>query len=177
MIEYLDVPAETHESVERWLDAWNIPELAARARVEWSPRLTRSLGRCYPERRLIRIATHVGEADKETGLLDEVLCHELAHLAAFELHGPHVRPHGAEWKALMRAAGYEPKTRLKTPPGIPPPSVTRRPKRRAPSYLYVHRCPVCHRYRVARRLMKGWRCASCIQSGLTGELVITRATR
>lgn len=77
----------------------------------------------------------------------------------------------------MRAAGYEPKTRLKLPPGATETDAPKRRKRGVSPYLYVHRCPVCHRYRVARRLMKRWRCASCIQSGLTGELVITRTTR
>jgi predicted SprT family Zn-dependent metalloprotease len=47
-----------------------------------------------------------------------VLCHELAHLAARERHGDRIRPHGPEWKALMRAAGYEPKTRLPLPKSL-----------------------------------------------------------
>ena len=88
----------------------NTPELAIRAKIELSPRLTRSLGRCYPDRRLIRIAAHVAQPKNGDGntLLHEVLCHELAHLAARELHGARiplrtrsgatagqVRPHGA----------------------------------------------------------------------------------
>ncbi len=47
---------EATASIHRWLHLWNTPDLATRTTIEWSPRLTRSLGRCYPERRLIRLA-------------------------------------------------------------------------------------------------------------------------
>ena len=108
---------EATTSANRWLHLWSTPDLATRTTIEWSPRLTRSLGRCYPERRLIRLAAFLEES--ENALLEEVLCHELAHLAARELHGRHIRPHGSEWKALMRAAGFEPKTRLPAPEAVP----------------------------------------------------------
>ncbi len=108
---------EATTSADRWLHLWSTPDLATRTTIEWSPRLTRSLGRCYPERRLIRLAAFLEES--ENALLEEVLCHELAHLAARELHGRHIRPHGSEWKALMRAAGFEPKTRLPAPEAVP----------------------------------------------------------
>ena len=87
---------EATTSADRWLHLWSTPDLATRTTIEWSPRLTRSLGRCYPERRLIRLAAFLEES--ENALLEEVLCHELAHLAARELHGRHIRPHGSEWK-------------------------------------------------------------------------------
>ena len=34
--------------------------------------------------------------------------HEIAHLINRTLNGPHVRPHGPEWKAIMRAFGLPP---------------------------------------------------------------------
>ena len=89
---------EASARAHRWLHLWNTPELATRTTIEWSPRMTRSLGRCYPERRLIRLAAFLREAD--SALLEEVLCHELAHLAARELHGRNIRPHGPEWKTF-----------------------------------------------------------------------------
>lgn len=165
----LSLTPEIRALLTDWLETWDTPHLAAHAKIELSPRLTRSLGRCYPDRRLIRIAPFV--AHSENGLLHEVLCHELAHLAARELHGARIRPHGAEWKRLMRAAGYEPKTRLPLPPGAPEPP---RNGRKRPRFVYLHRCPVCQRYRVARRLMRRWRCAACVDSGLDGELLVTR---
>jgi len=161
---------EAHTSLRLWLETWNTPGLAARTRIEISPRLTRSLGRCYPDRRLIRISSHLEGAPD--GLLHEVLCHEMAHLAARELHGRNVRPHGPEWKALMTSAGFEPRTRLPSPNGAP---LLRR-SRRAP-YVYVHRCAVCQAFRPARRRMSRWRCAACVASGLEGRLTITRHER
>jgi predicted SprT family Zn-dependent metalloprotease len=40
------------------------------------------------------------------GILEEVLCHELAHVAVYRLHGRSVRPHGPEWKRLVRQVGF-----------------------------------------------------------------------
>lgn len=34
--------------------------------------------------------------------------HEAAHLIAFQLYGGGIRPHGIEWKSVMRAIGQEP---------------------------------------------------------------------
>jgi len=158
---------EAISSAHRWLHLWHTPDLATRTTVEWSPRLTRSLGRCYPQRHLIRIASYLESA--EPALLEEVLCHELAHLAARERHGDRIRPHGPEWKALMRAAGYEPKTRLPVPAELAPRSARPRPR-----YLYIHRCPVCQISRAARRTVRRWRCAVCLAAGLDGKLTVTR---
>ena len=44
------LPAAAISSIQRWLAVWNIRYLAARTTIEYSTRLTRSLGRCYPER-------------------------------------------------------------------------------------------------------------------------------
>ena len=41
--------------------------------------------------------------------LGSTVPHEVAHLAAFARHGPLIRPHGAEWEAIMRHFGVEPK--------------------------------------------------------------------
>ena len=86
--------SESIASIHRWLEVWSTPKLVHEATIEWSHRLTRSLGRCYPERRLIRLAPSLNDAPR--ALLEEVLCHELAHLAAREIHGPQIRPHGPE---------------------------------------------------------------------------------
>ncbi len=159
-------------SAHRWLQLWNTPDLAAQTTIEWSPRMTRSLGRCYPERRLIRLAAFLDEADN--ALLEEVLCHELAHLAAHELHGTStgsIRPHGPEWKTLMRAAGYEPRTRMPAPPNAPKPQPRRRRRGR---YLYLHHCPLCQLSRAAKRVVRRWRCAACLTAGLDGILDVFR---
>ena len=70
----------------------------------------------------------------------------------------------------MRAAGYEPQTRM----AIDIPALTR--VKRASSgrrnLAFEHRCPVCQTSRVARRSMKRWRCAACLEAGLSGDLEI-----
>ena len=110
---------------------WGVPGLDRAVSVEYSTRMTRSLGRAYPERGLVRIAAPL--AHGPAGFLDEVLCHEAAHIAVYRLHGRSVRPHGVEWKSLMRVAGYEPSTRLRVPegiPGLPTKAPVRRRRRR-----------------------------------------------
>ena len=68
------------------------------------------LGRCRVSQGHIRIAEFLlaGPAD----LLEEVLCHEVAHAAVAIKLGTGVRPHGGEWRGLMRDAGYEPRVRI-----------------------------------------------------------------
>jgi len=104
-----DLPSHLLQSLYRWLHLWDVPHLESKSRIEWSRRLARSLGRCYPDRRSIRISSYLESAPD--GLLQEVLCHEMAHLAARELHGRKARPHGPEWKALMQKAGFAPRLR------------------------------------------------------------------
>ena len=104
-------PPEMQGSLEDWCHLWGVDGLAAEIRVEISTRMTRSLGRCYPDRKLIRIASFVLRESEE--LFQEVLCHETAHLAAYHLHGRSIRPHGREWKTLMVEAGHEPAVRFK----------------------------------------------------------------
>ena len=86
--------------------------------------MTRSLGRCYADRQLIRIARFVLEESED--LFREVLCHEAAHVAANHLHGRSIRPHGRQWKALLQQAGYPPSARYKDP------ALAKRPKPRTP---------------------------------------------
>jgi SprT protein len=89
--------------------------------------MTRSLGRCYPDRKLIRIARFV--LDESEVVFQEVLCHEAAHVAAFHLHGQTIRPHGREWKTLIQIAGYPPSARYKGPflSRVPPRARRKRP--------------------------------------------------
>ncbi len=105
-----DAPRHLLVAVPRWAEAWGVPGLESRLSVYFSTRMSRSLGRCHPERKLIRLASWLREAPDV--LLAEVLCHEVAHVAVHELHGRDCRPHGIEWKTLMRTAGYQARTRI-----------------------------------------------------------------
>jgi len=95
-----------------WCYLWGVDDLAPQITVEFSSRMTRSLGSCYPDRKLIRIARWVLE--ESDALVQEVLCHEAAHVAAHHLYGSSIRPHGSEWKALMHTVGYPSAVRYKS---------------------------------------------------------------
>jgi len=111
---------DIHRALQSWCHVWAADDLAAKITVEFSSRMTRSLGRCYPERNLIRIAQFVLE--DSDALVQEVLCHEAAHLAAHHLHGSSIRPHGPEWKALMERAGFPPSVRYRRVALFAPPA-------------------------------------------------------
>lgn len=41
-------------------------------------------------------------------MLEDTVPHEVAHVVIFRLYGRRAKPHGQEWKALMRAFGVDP---------------------------------------------------------------------
>jgi SprT protein len=150
-----------------WAIAWNVPELPKRVRIVFSSRLQSSLGRCAPRAGLIRL--NPGLLDSSPEALREVVCHECAHVATWLLYGRRARAHGAEWKDLMRVAGYEP--RVRWPEAIVPEPVR---ERRRPSVVYVHTCPVCRAHWVARRTVAAWRCGTCRAAGREGRLTVSK---
>lgn len=102
--------AEIYEAwLAGWVAVWDIPELPWRVRIVFSPRLRSALGRCSPRTGLIRL--NPGLQSGAPAALREVVCHEVAHVAAWILHGQNAAAHGREWKDLMRRAGYEPRVR------------------------------------------------------------------
>jgi len=154
--------------VARCAEVWNEPGLSARLTLVVGQRLERSLGRCYPGRGLVRIAPFV--LDLPAQLRDEIICHEAAHLVIFERHGRGSRPHGTEWKDLMRRIGLTPRVRIQLAPAEATLCARPGPAR----VLYEHRCPVCHAFRFARRRMSQWRCRECVTVGLSGLLEVSR---
>jgi predicted SprT family Zn-dependent metalloprotease len=150
-----------------WGVLWGVPDLADTVSVAFSGRLKRSLGRCRPAAGRIALQARLRHQDE---LLAEVLCHEAAHVAAYRLSNNEALPHGSLWHDLVRAAGLEPRVRRSASgdEAAPPP-------RRSSRFQYEHRCPICHTVRYARRPVPAWRCAECLDSGLSGELVVTRA--
>ena len=98
------------ELIGKWLQLWDVENPQEVITVQFSQRMTRSLGRCYPGRKLIRLSERLLHGSEN--LLKEALCHELAHIAVYELFGNACLPHGPEWQKLMRDAGFEPRTRL-----------------------------------------------------------------
>ncbi len=46
--------------------------------------------------------------ENDPQFIAQTIPHEVAHLVAMTLHGRGIRPHGAEWKAVMEAFGAAP---------------------------------------------------------------------
>jgi SprT protein len=154
----------THESIQLRVEAcfrlWEMFGLAESVSVEFSGRLRVALGRTNVVNHHVRLNLLLEE--KGQGLLDEVLCHELAHIAVYERFGSAAKPHGKEWAELMQKAGYEPRVRI----GIDGDGVSKQSRK------YEHICPVCQSVRYAGRAMTRWRCGACTDAGLDGQLLI-----
>ena len=163
--------AQLHDAIVGWQSMWHTPGLADLTRVTFSPRLGRSLGRCVPAAGRVTLTTRLRRASRNRLL--ETLCHEVAHVAAYMLHGSAARPHGPEWAALVRAAGYDPSTHAQPRRGAPK-TPKRPPRAKSPRFTVVHTCPVCHSRRYARRVMSAWRCRTCVDAGLSGKMIATR---
>ena len=163
----LDSQSDWLGSIARWGELWGVPGIERRVQVTFSARLRRSLGRCAPTQGTVRL--NVRLLKSTAALLVEVLCHELAHVAVYELHSRRCRPHGPEWAALMRAAGFEPRARARLTHDVSALLVA--PRRGS---QYEHRCPVCRAVRFARRPVRQWRCVACLTAGLDGHLLISK---
>jgi len=158
----------TYESwLAGWSSVWGIPELPHKVRIVFSSRLQNSLGRCAPSAGLIRLNPGLLEGAPEA--LREVVCHEVAHIATWLMHGRRARAHGTEWKELMRLAGYDPRVRWAE--SAVPDAVR---ERRKPAVVYVHSCPVCRAEWIARRTSTAWRCATCRGAGRDGRLTVSK---
>lgn len=147
----------------QWLAAWGASWRGRLPKIEFSSYLSTSLGISYPERAIIRLNTSLLGEDAD--LLQVVLCHELAHIVIYKRHGVSARPHGFEWQALMRAAGFEPHSRIGSARRVSK-GATRR---------YRHVCSRCNAIRLAGRPMPQWRCGRCVTQGLDGVLLIESA--
>lgn len=142
---------------------WGVPGAADAFTVRFSGRLSRSLGRADSTSGRVSLATSLRG---DEALLDQALCHELAHLVAFFLVGRAEPAHGPTWQRLMRLAGHPPVVRLSSPAAAAAGPKAKQARR------YWHRCPVCHFTRVASRRMPRWRCADCAAAGLDGLLEV-----
>ena len=157
---------ELRRALRRWGKRWGVAGLDERVSVSFSSRLRRSLGRSVPARG--RVSLHVSLRYGPRARLAEVLCHEVAHIAVYELHGRSPRPHGAEWARLVTAAGFRPTVRARGVTTARPHLTDGRTRQ-----CYEHVCPVCQTTRFARRPVRRWHCAQCVAAGLDGEMVIT----
>jgi predicted SprT family Zn-dependent metalloprotease len=154
-------------SILRWSRLWGVPQFAEKLSLRTSTRFRRSLGSYRAGRAEITLAAWL--VDGPTDLLEEVLCHEVAHAAVHFVCGERVRPHGQEWRGFMKQADIPARVRI---------PVSELPESRqidlAKTRVWEHRCLVCQATRFARTRVTRWRCSRCRDEGRSGELVIER---
>lgn len=153
-------------AINRCSQVWDTPDLRRTVSVRENRRLRTSIARWVIAEHRLEVSPRFFAVDLEH---EAILCHELAHAAVIAKYGRRIRPHGPEWRSLVRAVGFDPR----------PLAVARQPDARAlprsrnPRTIFVHRCPVCQAVRYARRPMRIWRCAACVELGLAGALEMT----
>ncbi len=142
---------------------WGVSRLAQLG-IRVNSRLTSTVARLVVNEAVIELNPTV--AGLHLRKRREVICHEAAHFAVQQRHRKVLRPHGPEWAALVRQAGFEPKaSRVRC--GQPK---LRRTTKRA----FLHTCPVCHFSKRAARQTPRWRCPECRAIGLDGSLRVER---
>jgi predicted SprT family Zn-dependent metalloprotease len=82
----------------------------ARLQIVINPRLKSTLARWVPPEDVLEVSLAAQTRGKR--LFREILCHEAAHVVVWHESGPSARPHGPEWAALMRAAGFNARATL-----------------------------------------------------------------
>jgi predicted SprT family Zn-dependent metalloprotease len=147
--------------VSRLCELWGIESIEDEITIEFSSRLTRSLGRTEPTKKIVRLNPDLLASLSKH--LEEVLCHEIAHIATVQKYGESPLPHGKEWQSLVRQAGFEPSTRMYVSSGKP---------RRLLIKRFRHKCLTCFTERIAKTRMNRWRCSGCVKNGMDGELMI-----
>lgn len=157
----------------KWYEIWEVNQ-ATTVDVKVNRRLRRSLGICRPTNALIGLNNILLQPGNDE-LLEETLCHELAHLITHQRYGRRARPHGNEWATLMLSAGFRARVQIPSHEvsGYVP-STQSAPAARQRRYEYEHYCPACDATMTARRTNYRWRCAPCLSAGRSGELTVTR---
>ncbi|SVD84883.1 uncharacterized protein METZ01_LOCUS437737, partial [marine metagenome] len=84
--------------VSRLCELWGIESIEDEITIEFSSRLTRSLGRTEPTKKTVRLNPDLLASLSKH--LEEVLCHEIAHIATVQKYGESPLPHGKEWQSL-----------------------------------------------------------------------------
>jgi predicted SprT family Zn-dependent metalloprotease len=141
---------------------WKYPQVSELG-ITFNPSLTSTLARWMPPGNVVEISAAAKSRSERT--LKEIITHEAAHVMVWHRCGRAARPHGAEWAAQMRAAGFEPRATLIH-------CGYRRPV--SSSVRVRHFCAICHFSKFAKRRMPRWRCPECRAIGLEGKLETER---
>lgn len=135
------------------------PELVARVRVCWNPRMRSTAGMAYPKQALIKLNPRLREISEEE--VDRTLRHELAHLLAHHRAGRRrIEPHGKEWRRACADLGLAGEARCHTLP-LPRRTLTRR---------HAYRCPSCEvEVRRVRPFRRATACLACCRKHADGR--------
>jgi len=145
-------------------DAWNHASLS-RIAVAVNPNLRSTVARWVRSSDVLEISPTVKLRGPRA--LREIISHEAAHVVVWARSGSAARPHGPEWAALMRSAGFQPRATLIRCGWR---------SRRTDGVRIRHFCPVCQFSRYAKRRMPRWRCPECRAIGLEGGLETERVS-
>jgi SprT protein len=147
----LPAEPELRARLQQLLERWGVASELASVDIEWSNRLQTAAGRAWFEPPRIKLNPRL--LGRVPGAIDQVLVHEAAHLAVFVRHGLRARPHGPEWRELMRAAGLPPQTTHRYPiHGLA----------RA-RYWYLHLCTGCGGRAILRQARRLRCCGSMLR--------------
>jgi len=149
-----------------WIRRWGVPTLLQQISLRRNDSLRTTIARWRENEKCLELGPIFFRMRRRQ---DEIVCHELAHAAALQIHGEGISPHGSEWRALITAAGYLPSatfTAAKSSSQV---------SRRVGGTWYEHRCPVCHAARFAKKRMPQWRCPECTEHGLPGLLEVNKS--
>jgi predicted SprT family Zn-dependent metalloprotease len=143
---------------------WKCPRVSE-LDITFNSSLTSTLARWIPPSNVIEICA--GAKSRGVRALREIISHEAAHVVVWDRSGRGARPHGPEWAALMRAAGFEARATL----------IRCGYRRSVASNVRVrHFCAICQFSKLARRRMPRWRCPECRAIGLEGKLEVERVS-
>ena len=110
-------------------------------RLEWSRRMTATLGRAFPGQDLIRLSAWLSDAQTQ-----DTLRHELAHIAA--ARDSRGRPHGPAWRRWAALLGADTRSSAPSPP-------ERAPQESPATPYWGLECPRCGVRLSRRRVLPG----------------------
>jgi len=138
------------QMADRLAQAWNYPGISRRVSIAYNTRLRTTIGRAILDDRRVELNTRLLRENPRE--LPGVLAHELAHIVVYLRYGP-VRPHGRQFRQLMRAVGLSAATTHKLK--------TAHLQRRRRKYLYLHCCDTCGYSFISRRVWRSYYCVAC----------------
>lgn len=136
----------------RLAEVWQLPQLAAKVRITYNPRMRTTLGRAFLTQDRIELNPRLLMASPAE--LPATLAHEMAHLGVYWKFRKLDEPHGPHFRSLMSQVGFVGHATHR----VRAAAALRRPRGR---FLYLHVCSDCGGRFVARSSKRGYFCKRC----------------